>query len=147
MKNLLFWIKKNRKQEAQLDHIGRELVRAASANQEDLESAHSAPFLYARIRAAVAEKQKADAEVRDFSFSMFAVMRHAVPLMIVIAFASVLLLFSGAFTAGMNTPDQTATNFDRVVLDEDNLPLSSDEVLSTIITGHNNDDDGEGDQR
>lgn len=150
MKNLMFWKRRNRKQQAHLDRIGRELVRAATASGEELEAAASAPFLYARIRAAVAEKQRADAEARDLSFSLFAVMRHAVPLMILTTFVSVLLLFTGTFTAGINTPNETATNttvtnFDRVVMDEDNLPLSSDEVLSTIIADHNDDD--EGDQR
>ena len=146
MKNLMFWKGKNRQQEAQLDRLGRELVRAAAASEEEREAAAAAPFLYARIRARVAEKQRAEAEARDFSFSMFAVMRHAVPLMIVTTFVSVLLLF-----AGTNPPDEPAmetlaTNLDRIVLDEDNLPLSSDEVLSTIIAGHT-DDEVEGDQR
>lgn len=148
MKNLMFWKRRNQEQRAHLDRLGGELVRAATASGEELEAAASAPFLYARIRAAVAEKQRADAEARDLSFSMFVVMRHAVPLMILTTFVSVLLLFTGTFTAGMNTPYETATNtnFDRVVMDEDNTPLSSDEVLSTIIADHNDDDD-EGDER
>ena len=141
MKNLLFWKGKNRQQEAQLDRLGRELVHAAAASEEELEAA-----LYARIRARVAEKQRAEAEARDFSFSMFAVMRHAVPLMIVTTFVSVLLLF-----AGTNPPDEPAmetlaTKLDRIVLDEDKLPLSSDEVLSRRSAGRTDDGVG-GDQR
>ena len=152
MKHLMLWKRKNRKQEAQLDRAGRGLVRAAIASEEELEAAASAPFLYARIRAAVAEKQRADSAARDFSFSMFAVMRRAVPLMVLTTFVSVLLLFTGAFTVGTNIIDETAmqtraTNFDRVVLGEDDLPLSSDEVLSTIIVGGDDDETNGGDQR
>lgn len=143
MKNLIPWKKKNRKQQTQLDQMGRELVRAATASEEELKAASSAPFLYARIRAAVAEKQRADAAARDFPFSMFAVMRHAVPMMVLTAFISLMLLFAGTNTFDETLIEERAANFERVVIDEDDLPLSSDEVLSTIIAGHGDDDDAE----
>ena len=151
MKNVMFWKGKDQQQEALLERLSRRVVRAAEASEQELEAALSAPFLYARIRAVIAEKQRAEAEVQEFSFSMFAVLRQAVPLMVLMAFVSVMLLFTGT-SMGTNTLEETAmatgsASIDRVVMDEDNLPLSSDEVLSTIIAGHTDDDDGEGDQR
>lgn len=146
----MFWQRKNRKQESQVERVGREMVRAASAHEEELEAAATSPFLYARIRAAVNAGQSERAEAQDFSFSIFAVMKHALPLMILTATVSLMLLFAGTSTTGINTSDETAmetrtTHFERVVIDEDDLPLSSDEVLASIIV--NNDDGDEGDQR
>ena len=151
MKNVMFWKGKDQQQEALLERLSRRVVRAAEASEQELEAALSAPFLYARIRAVIAEKQRAEAEVQEFSFSMWVVMRQAVPLMILSAFVSVMLLFGGTWR-GTNTLEETAmatlgASIDRVVMDEDNLPLSSDEVLSTIIAGHPEEDTGEGDER
>jgi hypothetical protein len=88
---------KNRDQEnhdESLDRAGEAILRAARASQEEVNSAAAAPFLYARIRARLAES-KAPAPFYQ-SLIMFSVVRRAIP---VLALMAVLAIFSYNFAA------------------------------------------------
>src|SRR5687768_627867 len=90
--------------DARLDQLGRAVVRAAAeAGREAAEAAASSPFLYARVRAGVAERQRLS-ESDGGWLALLSVARRAIPTMAFAAFAAsaMLLWFAwfGASTAG-----------------------------------------------
>ncbi len=51
----MLWKKKDSNRDEQLDIVGRALIRAARASEEEMEAAISSPALFGRIRARAAE--------------------------------------------------------------------------------------------
>lgn len=121
-----------------LDRFGSELIRASSMNEAEAEAAVSSPFLYTRLRSRIAT-ELARREEKENWLSMIMVFWRAVPAMaLVTVFCLVLFLSSssgGLATAGLNedgVPGAPDTGIERVVFAE-RQPLSSDEVLTTIM--------------
>jgi hypothetical protein len=72
-----------------LDRTGQEILRAACASEEQVNSAVAAPFLYARIRARVADSKKNPPVPFYQSLMIFSVVRYALPVLALIAFLAV----------------------------------------------------------
>jgi energy-converting hydrogenase Eha subunit G len=130
--------KKDREQDERLDLLGREILRASSANETEAETAASSPFLYTRLRARIAQERVRREEGESW-LTMLAVIWRTVPAMALVAvFAFVLFLSAGT---GTSTPgsgndyallSETDTGVEQVVF-AGAQPLSSDEVLTTIL--------------
>ena len=79
--------KSNPEIKAYLDSIGKLVLRAASGNDAAADAAAESPFLYPRIRAAIAERQALD-DSAGWS-SLFSIARRAVPAMALITLLTV----------------------------------------------------------
>ena len=79
--------KSNPEIKAYLDRIGKLVLRAASGNDTAADAAAESPFLYTRIRAAIAERQALD-DSAGWS-SLFSIARRAVPAMALITLLTV----------------------------------------------------------
>jgi hypothetical protein len=123
-----------------LDRVGREIVRASAATETEAEAAASSSFLYARVRSRIAAERERR-EAGESWLAMLSVMWRTVPVMaLATVFALVLFLSTstgGAGPAGsfiveslMDAPD---AGVEQVVF-ADRQPLSSDEVLATILS-------------
>ena len=122
-----------------LDQIGREIVRAASINEDEAQAAASSPWLLARLRARIAREQERREATERWSI-LVTVLRHAVP-----ATAAAAALSLGLFIFANSTVQQTSVQFSDQALFEtsdagvqhivfaERRPLSPDEVLDTII--------------
>jgi len=136
----MFGKKKHRGFDEQLDRVGREIVRASGKNETEAESAASAPFLYARVRARIAA-ERTRREAGENWLSLLTVARRAVPAMALSA-----VIAFGVFLFGGNTPFEQSfdddilfaandTGVGRVVFDDTDV-LSNDEMLDTIMSGN-----------
>jgi len=84
---------RNQKNE-ELDQIGRLLLKAAVADEKETEAAASSPFLFARVRAAIASEPGREQESRSW-VQLILVARRAVPAMALVAIlAAVLTILS-----------------------------------------------------
>ena len=89
----MFWRKKNRSSDQELDRMGGLLIRAAAMSDEEADSTASSPFLYQRIRAHILETERQN-EMDGWRQILFAA-RSAIPIMVFAAIAAVaLFLFS-----------------------------------------------------
>lgn len=121
-----------------LDRLGREVVRAAAMNETTAEAVASSPFLYARLRA----RFKAERERREEGerwFTLLGVVWRAVPAMALTAIVAFVLFWSASL--GARSPSNFSVEsllgardagIEHVVF-ADRQPLSSDEVLATIL--------------
>jgi hypothetical protein len=123
---------------AQLERVGREVVRASAADEHEAETAARAPFLYSRVRAAI-EAERRRREEGEGWLALFAVAWRAVPaLALVAAFAFALFLsVAGAGEVGAATADEALlgdreADIEQIVFADTRTP-SSDEVLSNIV--------------
>ena len=98
--------KTNSQRNEELDRIGKIVLRSATAPEEDAEAAASSPFLFTRVRAAIAAEQQLQEEAGGW-LSMMLVARRAIPAMALVAIlAAILTIFSagpsltGTSTAG-----------------------------------------------
>lgn len=121
--------------------MGREIVRASAANEEDVERAAASPFLYARVRARVAAERARLEEADDWRAAL-RVFRRAVPTVAVVAMLALALFVSvlmGAAQADVRDEatllGERDTDVEQVVF-TGRSTLSSDEVLETIIEEH-----------
>jgi hypothetical protein len=129
---------KSRERFGDLDALGREIVRAAAANEDEAERAASSPFLYARVRSRVAAERARLDEADDWRAAL-RVFRRAVPTVAVVAALALALFFSVLVgtTQGDARDEATLlgdgdTAVEQVVF-ADRSSLTSDEVLATII--------------
>lgn len=121
-----------------LEAFGREIVRAAAANEDEAETVAASPFLYARVRARVAQERARLEEADDWR-SALRVFRRAVPTVAVVAMLALVLFVSVLLgtTQGDARDEATLlgerdTDVEQVVF-TGNSTLTSDEVLETII--------------
>lgn len=131
----------NRRVDDQLDRAGQAVLRAAACNEAETEAAASAPFLYKRLQAAIAEEQRRRDEVGGW-LSLFFVARKAVPAMALIA---VLAAIMTIWSAPIGSPATTARFDDETLFDMARDPgveqvvlangnsLSGDEVFSIVV--------------
>jgi hypothetical protein len=130
--------KTDHEQDERLNRMGREIVRASSANESEAEAAASSPFLYTRLRARIAQERERREEGESW-LTMLAVIWRTVPAMALVAvFAFVLFLSVGTGTRAPGSANDYAllgeadAGVEQVVF-TDAQPLSSDEVLTTIL--------------
>jgi len=120
-----------------LDRGGRMVLRAAAANEAEIGAAAAAPFLFTRVRAAIAAEQRRREETSSW-LSIFFVARQAVPAMALIALlASILTVWCaqlGASTLPLLDDEALfgGAGVERTVLaDRNDLP--ADEVLNIVV--------------
>ena len=121
-----------------VDALGREIVRAAAANEDEADAAASSPFLYARVRTRVAQERARLDEADDWRAAL-RVFRRAVPTVAVVAALALAIFFSVLVgTTQADARDEATllgdgdTTVEQVVF-ADRSSLTSDEVLATII--------------
>jgi hypothetical protein len=121
-----------------LDRIGREIVRVSAANEEQAVAAAASPFLYTRLRARInAERERREAG--ESWRALLGVVWRAVPAMALV----MIFAFTMFWTSGMTTLSSAGFSVDSLldardagieqVVFADRQPLSSDEVLATIL--------------
>ncbi len=123
-------------QEEALDRIGRALVRAAArAGEAEAERVAAEPYLFTRVRARIAERQRAGDESGLLFLALF---RRTVPIMALATILALMLLWFGdgsvtgtAFSDEvlLGTNQSTA---ERLLFSE-RRAISNDEVLATIL--------------
>lgn len=120
-----------------LDRIGRAVVRAAAADAEAQEAAAS-PFLYTRLRARIAAERGRRQEEEGW-LALLSVVWRSAPAMALAAVFAFILFWSANPNASAPAilSDETLlgerdAGIEHVVF-ADRSPLSSDEVLATIM--------------
>ncbi|HJZ80012.1 MAG TPA: hypothetical protein VKD91_06695 [Pyrinomonadaceae bacterium] len=112
----------------ELDRLGKVVLRSAVAAEEDVEAAATSPFLFARVRAAIAGEHHLQEEAGGW-LSMILVARKAVPAMALVATLAAVLT---AWSAG---PGFTSTP---VASDEGPLfEVSDPGVEQTVLASRN----------
>ncbi|MBD0371372.1 MAG: hypothetical protein ICV60_11090 [Pyrinomonadaceae bacterium] len=121
-----------------LDRLGRAIIRASADNEEAVEAAAAQPFLYTRLRARI-NSERVRCEEGERWRALFGVIWRAVPAMALVAFLAFVLFLSASFTrtiAGYSDEallDERDAGVERVVFTTERQPLSSDDVLATIL--------------
>jgi hypothetical protein len=131
--------KANRQIEEQLDRAGRVVLLAAASNDDEIEAAASSPYLYTRLRAAIAEEKRR----RDESVGwlpLFFVARRAIPAMALVAVLSATLM---TWSMPTSAPGEWSSLDDEALSDtrdpgvEQTIlsrnALSRDEVLGIVV--------------
>jgi len=121
-----------------LDALGREIIRASAANEDDAEGVAASPFLYTRVRARVAAERARLEEPDDWRAAL-RVFRRAVPTVAVVAMLALALFVSVLLGTTQAEAREEATllgerdtGVEQVVF-TGGAALTSDEVLETII--------------
>jgi hypothetical protein len=123
-----------------LDRIGLEVIRASASNETEAEEVASSPFLYARLRTRIAAELERREEGERW-FALLGVVWRAVPAMALVAIFALALFWSTS--PGLQSPGNFSdevllgapdAGIERVFF-ADRQPLSSDEVLATILNG------------
>ena len=124
----------------QLDRAGRRILQAATANESEIDAAASSPFIFTRIRAAIAKEKGQFDETRSW-MPLFLVARRAVPAMAIIAVLAAILTIWSARIGAPSTPFQSdeealfgapAAGVEQTVLASRNGP-SRDEVFNIVV--------------
>lgn len=129
---------RSKKQDARLDKLGREIVRASAANENEAERAAAAPFLYARIRTRVAQERARLEEADDWRAALRIFLRAVPTVAVVTALALVLFVSVTVNTTPTDARDEATllgerdTEVEQVVFTSSSS-LTSDEVLETIL--------------
>lgn len=132
--------KANSQRNEKLDRIGKMVLRSAAAREEDIEAAASSPFLFTRVRAAIAAEQRLQEEAGGW-LSMVLVARHAVPAMALVAILAALLTVwsTGPTSAGTSPQSDEEALFgmpdagvEQTVLAGRN-GLSRDDVFNIVV--------------
>ena len=130
-----------------LDRAGRAVVRSAARTGAEAEEAAGSPFLYTRVRAAIEEQKRREAEAGAGWLALLQVARRAVPTMaFVAAMAAALLFWAASFGARQDGPlnaDRFAFVSDEVVFGTEagvesavlaeGAQLSHDEILNMVV--------------
>ena len=131
--------REKRQIEEQLDRAGRLALLAAARNDEETEAAASSPFLYTRLRAAIAEEQRRRDEAGNWLPLLF-VSRRAIPAMALVAvFSAILMLWSmpaSTPSAWYRLDDEALSDtrdpgVEQTILSRN--ALSRDEVLGIVV--------------
>src|SRR5712692_8647981 len=100
--------KSNQEKDEQLDRAGRIVLRAAASDEAECDAAASSPFLFTRVRAAIAEEQRRREDAGGW-LSIFFVARRAVPAMaLVTLLAAILTVWSAQLGAPASPVDDDA---------------------------------------
>lgn len=124
----------------ELDRAGRLILNAAAAAESEIEAAASAPFIFARIRAAIAEERARQEQAGSWS-SLILVARRAVPAMALVAILAAVLTVWPALSGGSAPPSQAdeevlfgpaEPGVEQTVLASRN-GLSRDEIFNIVV--------------
>jgi len=123
-----------------LDRIGRGIIRASADNEQAVEAASSSPFLYGRLRARINAERERREEGERWG-TLLGVLWRAVPAMAMVALLAFILFLSASpartggssYTEELLLGERDAGGVERVVFAGDRQPLSSDDVLATIL--------------
>ena len=130
--------KSNQARDEQLDRVGRNILRAAASDEAEADDAASSPFLFTRVRAAIAEEQRRREEAGGW-LSIFFVARQAVPAMALVALlAAILTVWSAQLGAPASPVDDDAlfgapgAGVEQTVLADSN-GLPPEEVFNIVV--------------
>ena len=130
--------KSERELDERLDRLGRAIVRASAANEEEAEAASSSPFLYTRLHARINGEREGRMEKESW-LALLGVIWRAVPAMVLVA------IFAFALFVSVSLSTRTPASFsDEAILGTRDAEVeqivftgaqapSSDEVLATIL--------------
>lgn len=125
-----------------IDRLGKLVLRAAAADEQEIEAASTAPFLFTRIRARIVEARRSEDATGWQSLPLIA--WRAIPAMALIA------MLAGGLTIWTAEPTSTPVGFgiyeealadttnpgiEQAVLDQNSL--SSDDVLTIVVERSN----------
>jgi len=128
---------KNSRNNEQIDRLGKLVLRAAVADDHDIESAATSPFVLTRIRARIAEMERGEATGWQ---SLPLIAWRAIPAMALIA------MLAGGLTIWTAEPNTTPVGFgiyedaladtsnpgiEKAVLSQNSL--TSDDVLTIVV--------------
>lgn len=128
----------NESRRAGIDRLGQVVLRAASADEQDIEAAAASPFLITRIRARIAERSRGEETTGWQSLPLIA--WRAIPAMALIA------MLAGGLTIWTAEPNATPVGFgiyeealsdtanpgvEQAILNQ-NI-LTSDDVLTIVV--------------
>jgi hypothetical protein len=124
----------------QLDRAGRLVLRAAACDEAAVDAAAASPFLYTRLRAAIAEQKRRQEETGSW-LSLLFVARRALPAMLLVTLvAAFLTIWSAQVSAPMTTDrfdeeaffDARDPGVEQTILANRN-GLTHDEVFSIVV--------------
>jgi hypothetical protein len=121
----------------ELDRAGKLVLKAATARETDVEAAATSPFLFTRVRAAIAEEKRQREDAGGW-VSMIRIAWRAVPAMALIAMlAAVLTVWSYQSALVTQTDDEQLIGaldpgVEKTVLTSRN-GLSRDEVFNIVV--------------
>lgn len=127
-------------QNDELDRAGRLVLNAAAAEEGEIEAAATAPFLFTRIRAAIAEEARLEEQSGGW-ISLILVARRVVPAMALLAILAAVLTFWPAGFGGSRPVGPTDEEVlfgpadpgvEQTVLTSRN-GLSRDEVFNIVV--------------
>ncbi|HEX8459116.1 MAG TPA: hypothetical protein VF656_17620 [Pyrinomonadaceae bacterium] len=130
------------RRDERLERFGRAVVRASAAGGErEAERVAASPFLYARLRARIQAEEERRAGGETW-LALLGVVWRSVPAMALVAIFAFVLFWTS--TLGTNTNASPGVLSDEALMDARDLgvesvvfaerrPLSSDEVLATIL--------------
>lgn len=127
----------------ELERLGRSVVRASAANEAEVEAVAASPFLYTRLRARIEAEQERRAGGAETWRALLGVVWRSVPAMALVALFAFILFWTSNFGNGPASPgvlsdeallDARDAGIESVVFAE-RRPLSSDDVLATILQG------------
>jgi hypothetical protein len=130
--------KANNKSKDELDRAGRMVLLATARDNEAVEAAALSPFLFARVRRAIADSPRRDDATGWLT--LFFVARRAIPAMALIAILTAIMtvwsMSSSAPPAGFGLYDEALSDtrdpgVEQTVLTRNTL--SSDDVLSIVV--------------
>ncbi|HLL69895.1 MAG TPA: hypothetical protein VK363_00595 [Pyrinomonadaceae bacterium] len=133
--------------DAELDRLGRAVVRASASSEAEAEAVASQPFLYARLRSRIAAEEERRAAVGGETWlALLGVVWRSVPAMALVAVFAFILFWTSSLNNGANSTTTAASSgvlSDEALMDSeagiervvfaDRRALSSDEVLATIL--------------
>ena len=98
--------------EEQLDKVGRLLLRSTPADDDTIDNIAASPFLYAKIRARVAEEQAKSDSLPSYRSLLTLLARRAIPAFALLALLAVSSYF---FTSGKAAPPSNGIVINDVV--------------------------------
>lgn len=129
-------LEKNSQKKEELDRAGRLILAAAVADDHDIEAAASAPFLFTRVKAAIAAEQRQQEE--SAWMPLILVARRVIPAMALMALLAAVLTFWPLSGSRSVTTDEEVLfgpaepGVEQAVLASRN-DLSRDEVFNIIV--------------
>ena len=129
-------LEKNSQKKEELDRAGRLILAAAVADDHDIEAAASAPFLFTRVKGAIAAEQRQQEE--SALMPLILVARRVIPAMALMALLAAVLTFWPISGSRSVTTDEEVLfgpaepGVEQAVLASRN-GLSRDEVFNIIV--------------
>ncbi|HEV7903932.1 MAG TPA: hypothetical protein VGO96_08835 [Pyrinomonadaceae bacterium] len=135
--------KKDAVADAELERLGRALVRASATNEAEAEAVASSPFLYTRLRARIGEEQARRAGAETWR-TLLGVVWRSVPAMALVALFAFILFWTSNFSSAGGATLSPGVLSDEALMDArdagienvvfaERRALSSDDVLATLI--------------